>query len=499
MLNDLRQTARHIIIYSIGNLSAKLIGFILLPLYTDFLSTEEYGMLAILEITGFLIVSLAGLKLSTAMMRWCSSDPDSDKTKVIAGTTLFSLLVLILITNLIFQPIAGSFSRILFDSVTYKRYFQILFLSVSFDILNLWVLDLLRLKEKPGKYILLTLIKFTAVLILNVFFIKYKGLGVLGIFLSQLSGGALLFLLSLNFLRKNVTLKIDFQQIKPLARYGFPLVFSSLSMYLLTLGDRYIMKYLLDLSDVGVYALGYKIATVSNLLIIQSFQTGFLPIAYKKYEEKGNERFFRKTMTYYAFVLVIFSLAVTLYSKEIILLLARSSDYYIAYTLVPFIALSFVFRGLQYVLSLSLHYVKQTRYNAYIVMAMALFNIGLNFLLQPWLNIYGAALSGVISYFVMLNIFRFYSRKFFNPGYEMGKIFLMIFLGIILYLTSLLFQNLALSWVILLKLALILVFPFILYLFGFYEPIELERIRGAVKKWRHPGNWFTNTRDFFQK
>jgi O-antigen/teichoic acid export membrane protein len=166
---------------------------------------------------------------------------------------------------------------------------------------------------------------------------------------------------------------------------------------------------------------------------------------------------------------------------------------------VPFIALSFIFRGIQYVLSLSLHYVKQTRYNAYIVMGMALFNIGLNFLLQPLLGVYGAALSGVLSYFVMLNIFRYYSRKFFDPGYETGKISLMIVLGIILYLISLLFQDLALGWVILLKLILVLAFPFILYPFGFYESIELERIRGAVRKWRHPGHWFSNTRDFFQK
>ncbi len=498
MLNDLRHTARHVIIYSIGNLSAKLIGFILLPLYTDFLTTEEYGMLAILELTGFLIVSLAGLKLSTAMMRWCSADPASEKTRVIAFTTLISLLVMVVLTNLIFQPVAGSFSRILFDSADYKQYFQILFLSVSFDILNLWVLDLIRLKERPLFYILLSLVKFTIILILNIYFIKFRGFGVLGIFLSQLIGGASLFLLSLNFIRKNTTLKIDFKQIGSMASYGFPLVFSSLSMYLLTLGDRYIMKYILDLGDVGVYALGYKIATVSNLLIIQSFQTGFLPIAYKKFDEKRNERFFSKTLTYYTFVLVVFSLTLTLFAKEIILLLSRSSDYYMAYTVVPFIALSFIFRGIQYVLSLSLHFVKRTRYNAFIVVGMVVLNVGLNIVLQPLLGIYGAALSGVISYFLMLNIFRYYSRKFYDPGYETRKISLMILVGIGLYLLSLLFQQMALGWVILLKFLLIIVFPLLLYLFGFFEQIELKGIRGAIRKWRHPGHWIENTRDFFK-
>jgi len=456
-------------------------------------------MLAILELTGFLIISLAGLKLSTAMMRWCSAERDLEKSKVIAFTTLVSIIALIIITNLIFQPIAGSFSRILFESNAYKNYFHVLFLSVSFEILNLWVLDLIRIREKPGVYIALSLIKFTVILILNIFFIKYKGYGVLGIFLSQLIGGALVFLLAMNFVRKNVSLKIDMKELRPMAKYSFPLVFTSLSMYLLTLGDRYIMKYLLDLSDVGVYALGYKIATVSNLLIIQSFQTGFLPIAYRKYEEQGNERFFVKTLTYYAFILVLFSLGITLFSKELIYLLARSSDYYIAYTIVPFIALSFVFRGIQYVLSLSLHFVKQTKYNAFIVMGMAVFNIGLNVLLQPILGIYGAALSGVVSYFVMLNIFRYYSKKFFNPGYEIGKVSLMIIMGVALYMASLLFDELSMGWVILIKFGLIASFPFLLYLVGFYEKIEIERIKGAFRKWRNPGQWIRHTKNFFQE
>jgi len=166
LLNDLRHTAKHIIVYSLGNLSIKLIGFVLLPLYTGFLSTDEYGMLAILEVTSFMLIALVGMRQSTSMMRWCSSEKDEEKIKVIAFTVLTILIFFNIAFNLIFQPLSASFSRLLFDSESYQVYFRVLFVYVSFEILDIWVLDLIRIKGKPSLYVILTLIKFTTVLFL---------------------------------------------------------------------------------------------------------------------------------------------------------------------------------------------------------------------------------------------------------------------------------------------------------------------------------------------
>ncbi len=495
MLNDLRHTVKHIVIYSLGNVSSKLIGFILLPLYTSYLTVGEYGTLAIIEVTGLLITALFGLKLSTAMMRWCSAGEKSNKIGSIVFTILIVTLALVLILNLILQPLSTQFSNLLFNTSEYKDYFHILFLLVSFEILNILIYDLVRLKGKPGFYVLISISKFTTILLLNIFFVKYQGLGVKGIILSQLLGNILMTLLTFKFLIKNIKPEFIREEIIPMAKYGFPLVFSALSMLLVTMGDRYLLKYLKDLSDVGIYTLGYKIATVINLLIIQSFQTGFLPIAYKKYEQANSARFFSKTLTYYTFILILTGLAISLFSKEIIELLARDKDYLLAYTIVPFITLSFVFKGIQYVFSLSLHFVKKTKFNAYIVILTAIFNIGLNFLLIPKFGIYGAAVSSVMSWLFMVSFFRIYARKFYDPGYETGKIILLVMLGLILYLVSLLFTGFPFVLVIILKLLLIFSFPFILYILKFYEAIEIEQIKGIWKKWHNPTQWPKNIRN----
>ena len=498
MLKDLRYTAKHIVIYSIGNLSTKLIGFILLPLYTDHLTTSEYGMLALLEVTSFMLIAMVGMRMSTAMMRWGSAEKTGSRQGSIAFTVFITLVVLAIVFNILFQPLAGSFSKILFETSTYKEYFNVLFLFVSFEIMNVWVLDLIRIKEKPLFYVFLSLLKFTVVLALNIYFIKVLEYGVLGIILSQLIGSALLFLCSSVFIYRNITAKFLLKDLKPMFGYGFPLVFTTMSMYLLSLGDRYLMKYILDLGDVGIYSLGYKIATVTNLLVIQSFQTGFLPIAYKKYEEGGNERFFVKSLTYYTFILVVVSLGLAMVSRELISFLSKSEAYYSAYKIVPFISLALIFKGIQYVFSLSLHFVRRTKYNAFIVLSVAVFNLVINIILLPRIGIYGAGVASAISFFIMLLFFRSYAKRFYDPGYEIKKIVLLIATGIAFYLLSTLFNEFPMGWSIILKFLLIVLFPFFLLLFRFYEEIEIQRIKGFFRKWRNPLTWLSNIWSFLK-
>ncbi len=492
MLGKLKYTAKHTLIYSLGNISAKLIGFVLLPLYTKYLSTTEYGIFALLEVTSMIMVAVFSMKLSTAMMRWCSSEQDEKKTRSIVFTVYISGLVIILLLNTIFQPIAGGFSKIFFGNETFANYFVILFLSVSLEIMNLFAFDLIRLKEKPGFYVIISLIRFTAILLFNIYFIKFQGYGVKGILLGMLAGNAVVTIITLPFLFKNMTWSFNTRELKNMFRYGVPLIFSTIALMLLNLGDRYIMKYMLSYSEVGIYSIGYKIATITNLFIIQSFQTGFLPIAYKYYDKPDAQRFFSKTLTYYTFALVMFSLVLSLFAKELILLFSNDVEFNAAYTIVPFISLALIFRGMQYLFSLGLHFVKKTQYNAYIVLTMAIVHVGLNLLLIPKFGMYGSAIATIISWFIMSSVFRYISNKFYKVRYETRKIFILIGLGVLFYGVSLMFENFHPLLMVVLKAILVLIFPFILKFFNFYEAIELERIKGFLHKWKRPANWRKN-------
>jgi O-antigen/teichoic acid export membrane protein len=492
MLNKLKNTLKHTFIYGLGNLSIKLIGLVLLPLYTKHLSSAEYGAFAILEVTSLIITYVFSFKLSTSMMRWWSTIKDDNYKKVIVFTAFSSSILVIIFLNINSFIFSKFLSDILLDDKYLYDLVRIVFLSASFEILNYYALELIRLKEKSILYVIIAILRTVVVLTLNIILVAYCNYGIKGILLSQLSGHVLVLLITFPFLRKNMILRYDWDELKKMLNYCIPLVFSTIAMMLMNMGDRYLIRYLLDFSDVGIYSLGYKISSVINIFVLQSFQMGFLPIAYKQFQTKDANRFFSKTLTYYTLILTIAALVISLFGKELIELLSKREEYFSAYKVIPFFSLAFILRGVEYVFSLGLHYTKKTKYNAIIVFSLALLNILLNFIFIPVFKIIGAAVTTVICWILMAVLFYNFSQKFYKVNYEIKKIIMIIFTGCGLFLLSFLYFDLTLHIKLLIKILSVISFPFILFLMKFYEPIEIIRLKEAYKKWRNPLKWKQN-------
>ncbi|MFH2143976.1 MAG: oligosaccharide flippase family protein [Bacteroidota bacterium] len=485
MLNLIKGTVKHTLIYSLGNVGIKLMGLILLPLYTSKLSTADYGIWGLIEAISMFVIALFSISLSTAMLRWCSVEKEESKRKSIIFTTFIITIIIVLVLNAISQPFTRSFSVLFFDNPEYQSYLQILFVYAAFEILNMCVLDTIRFREKSLFYIIIMGFRILLTIGLNIYFLKYLNMGVKGVILAQLIGSAFFFILALRLIYKNVNPVFNLKVGKEMIIYSFPLMFSYTSVILLNVSDRYILKELRDYSEVGIYTLGYRLASVVNMFVITSFQMGFIPIAFKMFDQKEAPRFFKKSLTYYVFIMMIVVLAMSLFSKEIIILFSSNQEYYLAYTIVPLIAFAFVFKGIQTILALGFHYVKKTSKIAYIVIVAAVINIGLNFLLIPSLGIYGSALATIISSIIIVVMFYYFANKYYPIKYEVGKILLMFVVGIGLYFATFLLKDMNLVLAAIIKMVLMLFFPIILYFLKFYEPIEIERIKGAWKKWKN--------------
>ena len=104
----------------------------------------------------------------------------------------------------------------------------------------------------------------------------------------------------------------------------------------------------------------------------------------------------------------------------------------------------------------------------------------------------GAAITTVISWILMIILFYHFSQREYHVNYEIFKIIKLISLGIILFIISTFFNDINITVRILLKVLIIVSFPWILYLAGFYEKIEIERITQAWLKWNNPLKWKQN-------
>lgn len=476
----LKKTAWHTAIYSFGNLAAKLTGFLLLPLYAQHLTAAEYGVFGLLETIWQLLIAMLSLSIPTAIMRWCSDDKNFQSKKTIVSTAIFSLLLILFSFNILSLPFLEHLSYAFFETSEYKNFLLLVFISLSFDILNLLVLNLIRLEEKPFQYIILNVVKLTVILLLNIYLIAYKGYGVLGMILGQLIGNVIFSIGSVYILLKYISFRFSKTLFREMISYGFPLIFTNVSAIVLSIGDRFFIKHFLSFEDLGIYSLGYKIGGIINVFIVQSFQLGFLPIAYKMYNQPDAKYFFQKVLDYFVVVLVLSTLLLSAFSKELITLLSpENSKFREAHVVVPLIAFSFIIKGVQYFFSLGLHYVKKTSYNAWIVIISSGVSIGLNYYLIPKLGIIGSAVSINIATLLMAILYYYFSQKMYYIPYNFKKITLTVSISVMAYMICNYIDTINISMSLYFKFFIIFI---VLVSFQLFRIINFLQVKDIITK-----------------
>lgn len=496
MLNKIKMTVKHSGIYSLGGLLPKLIGYLLLRLYTTELGASGYGNFAIFDISLQIFVAVFLFSLPSAMMRWYIPEKDEEKKKSILYTSFISIFIIALVLIAILIPLRSRLSLLFFQSDIYSTAFLILAVNIGLQMLSTYSLTYLRMRQKSISYIILTVSRFTLVLALNIYFVAHLHMGIEGILLSQLAGNALLFLYTLIFVIKEFNFKFDKPVFKEMMVYGFPLIFATLSVQLLRLSDKYIIFFMMDSTQTGIYNMGYKIASIVNVLIIHSFQLGFLPIAYGMIGKPGAKRFYSKMLTYYVLMLVMCSLALILFNKEMLMFISPKDPAFMdAMKVIPLLAIAFIFEGMRQIFAISFHIIKKTRYNAWINMAVATFNLGLSILLVKNFGYIGAAISVAFCVFLNMLLFYIFGQRVYPVAYEIKKIFIMILLLIFITLFIPYLNSIPIVLSVLFKLLILFSYPFLLYFFNFYDPVELVRIKGSVQKWSKPSNWKKNLKD----
>jgi O-antigen/teichoic acid export membrane protein len=179
---------------------------------------------------------------------------------------------------------------------------------------------------------------------------------------------------------------------------------------------------------------------------------------------------------------------ISLFSYEIVKVIATSRTYWDAVIIIPFLSLSIFFVNMKEVTVYGLHIAKKTKIIGSIVVFSTVLSLVLNILLIPIWDITGAAVATLISQFVYWYACYHYSQKVFFIPYEIKKIAAMVIIGSALSFTGLFLNGIDLLPRIALKAVCFISFPFILYLFNFYEPIELQSMKGIALKWLNVKN-----------
>jgi O-antigen/teichoic acid export membrane protein len=474
---ELKNIAKHGAIYAFGALLSKVVGFIMIPLYTNYLVPAEYGVLQLLSLTIDAISTMMGLGMAAAVMRFYHGSENEDRRNGVISSALIGAATVMGCVALVCVLISPKISELVFSSPVYGHHFRVMFCSMFLASGIEIPMIFQRIRLRSTRFVVINLIKLVIQLSLNIYFLVFLRLGVLGILYSSLVTNAIVCAyLALATLRE-VGIGFNWNTYRQMLSFGAPLIISDFSMYLLTYADRYFLNYYADLTTVGLYSMAYTFGMMLSVFFGAPFASVWSTEMYSYAKKDDAREIFSKMLTYYLIGALAVSLGISILCKDALRIMAEQS-YWSAYKVVPYISLSYVLAGAMSVAGAGVLIAGKSKYKAISTVAALILNMVLNVLLIPRFGALGAAVATLIAFALRFAMDMYYSQKFFPMPVERKRIVQLgvIYVVLLLVASAVDIENVLLS--IAVSTAITLVFPLSLILLGILTVDERRFVLG---------------------
>ncbi|HBA53551.1 oligosaccharide flippase family protein [Syntrophorhabdus aromaticivorans] len=468
----------HSSIYGLGTVAAKLVSFLLLPLYTRYLTPADYGVLELLDVTMGTAALVISLGLVRAMSRFYYEKTDAHYRNTVISTSYALYAFSALLFGIILLPFSGLIAKL---SLRSESYTYLVVLSMA-DILIAGFTDVslvyLRLIKKSHIFTLITVTRVAILCTLNILFVAYFHLGVLGIVYSSLIVRILFSAILATSVLYRTGIKVSVLLAKNMLVFSLPLIPAGILNLIVNKSDRFFLLYNLSLSAAGIYGLANKLGNSAHLLITESFVTAFSPRRF----EMGNANpeqaplILSKVFSYYVLVMICIGLIISLFVPEILRIMV-TEKFFGAGPLVPFLILNMVIFGFRYHFEFGILWAKKTKYYMYINLFNCCLNLALNYSLIPRFGVYGAIIANLASTTAYSFSLFFVSARFYRIHYEFGRLLKAFCLATAFYIFSLSIRTHSLHIDVLLKLLLIPAFIVSLPVLGVVSKQETSQLR----------------------
>lgn len=378
-------------ILTISNFVSKILVFLMLPLYTNVLTTQEYGTIDIISTTINLSIPIFTLSISEAILRY-TMEKNVIKEEVLKES--LKVIVKGFLILLILSPITIFFKLPLIYVVIFLIYYLT---TAIINALSYYTKGTNNLKLLGISNIIRALLLVS----LNCLMLLVLKLNIIGYYISLIVSDIIFILILLIPVLKNKQKRIkqNNQLAKEMKSYSKPFIINSISWWINNALDKYLVLFFCGINLTGIYSIAYKIP--SMLEVVQNiFAQAWQISAIKEYKSKEANAFFSTMYKYYNFILIMTVLIILLFLKPISKILF-AKEFYAAWKFVPFLLLAILFGALSGFLGSLYAANKDSKMYAKSTLIGAISNIILNLILIPIFNAYGAAIATFISYLVV--------------------------------------------------------------------------------------------------
>ena len=436
-MNKKRQLAKNTIIILFGKVCTQLISFFLLPLYTSYLATSEYGLVDLIQTYVTLLVPIITLELEMSIFRYLIDSRNSSKnTNKLISNNFYVLLVSLSLFSILYILVTC------FITIPFR---WLILIDIIVCVLSGNFLQIARGLGKTMDYSISCILTGITTIVSNIILICFFNMKAEGMIISMALAN---FVCSLYlFIKLKLYSKIDFKLIdhkllKEMYKYSIPLIPNGISWWVVNVSDRSIISFILGAGANGLYAISNKFPTIISSLT-GIFNLSWSESAALHINSSDRDEFFSD----------IFNTIMKLFTSMGIGMLACmpfafpiliDSKYNEAYNYIPFLVLGTVFNVAICLYSQIYLAKKLSKQVAFTAVLGAIINIVINILFVKRIGLYAAALSTAISYFIMMVYRHIDLKKYVNIQIEKGlilkTIFMFCFVLIFYYLRNIYYQ-----------------------------------------------------------
>ena len=412
---------KNTLIITIGKVCTQLVTFLLLPLYTSILSTEEYGMVDLLNTLVSLLLQIFTFQVEQAVFRFLiyNRENKEEKTRIIS-TSIFSVMAQCVIYLIIFLAIAP------FVKNEYKYFLVTNVIAYIFASL---MQQIARGFGENTKYSIGSFISASTTIMANILLLVVFKFGAKGMLMANMIGQVvctLYFIVALK-LYKHISYKAFKKELlKKLWKYSIPLVPNAISWWIFNASDRVIVSSILGVAQNGILSAAHKFSTV-YITLYNIFNMSWTELVALHINDEDAKEFLNNminTMLKFFVAMGVGIIACMPFVYPIMI----NSKFSEGYNQVPIMILGSIFNVVVGLISTIYVAKKNTRAIANTSIVSALINIIVHVLLINFIGLYAATISTLFAYFIM-SIYRLYDlkKKYFEIKIERKFIIITIF------------------------------------------------------------------------
>lgn len=404
MKNKYSYLSKNVLLFSLSGFVPKILSFILVPIYTSYLTTAEYGISDLITTTVALLLPIFTLDIQDAVMRF-ALDKHYKKEEV------FSIALKIILIGSIFVFLGAYAISFLDFGITNKSYiffFCIMYIVTALDnTISLFCRGIDKVNVMVTSSILNSIISLSA----NILFLVVFKWGLTGYLIANTVGSLISLIWS--FFRAKLYVYLKFKTsslvLREMVKFSFPLIFSVIAWWINNASDRYILTWIAGVSVSGLYAVAYKIPTL--LSVFQNVFTQAWSIsAIKEFDKDDSDGFIGNMYTMMNFAMIVVC-SLIMMGNIVFAKILYSRDFFDAWRFVPPLLISVVFNAMALFIGSIFTAVKDTKTLSYSTIAGAMVNTICNFLFIHFWSGYGAALATMFGYAVTLFMRHFILKK----------------------------------------------------------------------------------------